>query len=294
MQKRYMRNKRKAKYKLVVRHIVKTIKRINKKRIKYNSTNELRKEIYRYRFVSSSGKTINGSELVFPIVTRNNNGDFKFIGTGFFINAFGGFATAKHVIFDNDGKPLFPFYIIQVLSRNKYIVRHVKTFSVNPNADAAVCMLVGLNQNGRPLQNSCLTLSKDNVNVGDKVKTFAYPKSKFVEESKRTQIGEFIANWYRGEITEHFPEGRDKTFLPSECYQTSVQILGGASGGPVIDKTGKVVGINSTGYDLENSEEFSVSFITPISAIFDIRVRVGEKEEKTIIELGETGVIRIL
>lgn len=252
------------------------------------------KKYYSYRLLSSLGEEINPSEAVFPIITANINKEFEFIGTGFFINAFGGFVTAKHVVFDK-GKPIFPFYIVQVLPNNQLIVRHVKGFDINPNSDAVVCMLTELkNEKGEYIRNAFLMLKNESTKVGDEIKTIAYPKSTIFIESENIQTGEFIPDWFRGEVVEYFPNGRDRSFLPGPCFRTSVKILRGASGGPVLNSEGLVVGINSTGYDFEDNEsDESVSFITPISEVFSIEVPIARDKKMTIGNLSQHGSVKI-
>lgn len=253
------------------------------------------KKYYSYKFVNSLGEELNPSEAVFPIITADRDKTFKFIGTGFFINAFGGFVTAKHVVFDNDEKAIFPFYVVQVLPNNKYVIRHVQRFDINPNSDAVVCMLTELRtENGEHLQNAFLMMKNEDIKVGDEIKTIAYPKSKMFIENEKTQIGEFTADWFRGNVVEEFPSGRDKSFLPGPCFQTSVKILGDASGGPVLNSEGIVVGINSTGYDFgDDKNDESISFITPISEVFSIEVPVAKDVKMTIGELSQHGSVKI-
>jgi hypothetical protein len=74
------------------------------------------------------------------------------------------------------------------------------------------------------------------------------------------------------------PDGRDRTLLPSKCFQTSMNILGGASGGPVAFGEGNVFGINSTGIDGEDG----VSFISSIGDLFDLSIRTVRLQDGTI------------
>ncbi|HOY03975.1 MAG TPA: trypsin-like peptidase domain-containing protein [Saprospiraceae bacterium] len=252
---------------------------------------------YIYKFVNSLGEELSPSEAVFAIITEDdkNQGSFKFSGTGFFINAVGGFVTAKHVCFDRQNKPIFPFYVAYVLPDNTVVLRHVKRFYVNPDSDVAVGMLVPFKDaQGKLIENAVLTLSKSPIEVGDEIKTVAYPKSKIITEDEKTQVGEFVADWYRGKVEEHFPDGRDSLFYPRECFRTSVEILGGASGGPVINSEGFVVGINSSGLDdLDDGFNDHVSFITPITEIFDIDISSDKGEKTTIRDLIQHGSIKI-
>lgn len=148
--------------------------------------------------------------------------------------------------------------------------------------------------NGKLIPNNVLPMSKINPKIGDEIKTFAYPKSKMFPENDNVDIGEFSADWFTGKVVEYFPNGRDSTFLPSECFQTNVSIYGGASGGPMINKNGVVIGINSTGYEQEeDSTEEPISFITPIKEAFNIKVQIGEDEYATIEVIAKINSVKI-
>lgn len=240
-----------------------------------------------YKFVLNDGTNINGTRIVFPIINRRNDGRFEFVATGFFINSYGGFITAKHVVLDNDGGLLSSLYGVHVISDSEYIIRRIESIEINSNADAAAGMLEAIyNSDGELISNNVLAMSKARPQIGESIKTFAYPLSRMYEEDENTDIGEFSADWFMGEIVEHLPNGRDRTFLPTECYQTSALILGGASGGPVINSEGVVIGINSTGFDFgDPNYGNSVSFITPIQKAFEISVQTGSNEYMTIEEI---------
>jgi hypothetical protein len=97
-------------------------------------------------------------------------------------------------------------------------------------------------------------------------------------------------DFYDGVIEEYFPNGRDSVFLPSPCFQTTINIHSGASGGPVFDEHGKVCGINSTSFDGEKN----LSFISRIVDILHLRVTdiciPGQsKNSFSIAELADLG-----
>lgn len=49
-------------------------------------------------FKDSNGNLLKGEDSIFPILTKDNNGLFEFLATGFFIGFSGEFVTAKHVV----------------------------------------------------------------------------------------------------------------------------------------------------------------------------------------------------
>lgn len=268
-------------------------RRKKKKNIKKKKTNKSRQN-HSFGFLLDDGTYINGTRIVFPIINRRADGRFEFVATGFFINSYGGFVTAKHVVLEN-GELLSSLYGVHVISDNEYLIRRIESIQINSNADAAAGMLeVAYNSRGEMIRNNVLIMSRSRPQITEPIKTFAYPLSRMYEENENTDIGEFSADWFMGEIVEHFPNGRDRTFLPTECYQTSALILGGASGGPVINSRGTVIGINSTGFDFGDPVNGnSVSYITPIQKAFEIRVQTGINTYMTIEEIANIDSVAI-
>lgn len=246
-------------------------------------------------FKDNHGNEVSPLDPIFPILTGNpNTHEFFFVGTGFFISPILGFITAKHVMYDEDNNPLNPFFAIQTIGGVEHIVRFLNHFDPHPSADIGIGMLQDITMiGGDTVRNQTLAtpliLSKSKLKVGDEVKTFAYPKSKVIVE-KGGQYGEFFGRWESGAITEYLPDGRDATFLPTECYRSNALILGGASGGPVLHGN-VVVGVNSTGYDLHDPDAEPISYITPIWKVFDIEVTYGDGTTASIDQLVKEGKI---
>jgi len=138
------------------------------------------------------------------------------------------------------------------------------------------------------IENNLLTMARAQPEIGETVHTFAYPKNKVVKMKDGSFVGEFMPMYQFGEVVEYFPNGRDKTFLPGPCYQTTILVEGGSSGGPVFNKEGKVVGINSTGYE---GVDPPLSFITPISEIFEFRIPYVDN--KSVLEMADNGIFAI-
>lgn len=77
---------------------------------------------------------------------------------------------------------------------------------------------------------------------------------------------------------------------PNACYQTNMKILSGASGGPVFNSAGNVIGVNSTSFTVDPPY---TSFISSIVGAFNIIVEgvmpYAYKEKWTIEELCNLG-----
>lgn len=235
----------------------------------------------------------NRNEGIFPIITIDPETKvWKCLGTGFFINPVGAFATAKHLFFEEGKQMEKTLYGVQYLGNNKCHLRPVTQLIPNKNADIMIGTLGkrrlpnGKNVDANPSVFFALDFEK--LNNGEKIFTFAYPNT----EKQNLEKGEtqFLFKGINsfGEVVDFCEKGSFK--VKNKCYQTNMDIKGGASGGPVF-KDGYVIGINSSSFELIEGEE-PISYITPIDYILDLNVKQDGKLI-SVKELIEKGFIKI-
>ncbi len=243
------------------------------------------------QFTNEFGKKCQITEVIFPLVIKIKD-KIQFLGTGFFIHSGGGFLTARHNFFDNDGKSIHAdIMAIDYRNKDECYFRKIDHFVAYKNQiDVCVGMLTGdISEPEKQLINEKLTINTKKPNIGDKVATCAYPLNEVEQIDQTNFLGKFRIELQQGEIVEHLPNGRDSSGLPYECYQTSIRVEGGASGGPVIDEHGYVIGINSRGLEAFGEP---VSWITPITEIYNLRIPF--LEDKSLAELKESGLFNFM
>ena len=64
---------------------------------------------------------------------------------------------------------------------------------------------------------------------------------------------------------DYFPNGRDTAMINWPVYETSMEIIAGASGGPVVGANGAVFAVNTSGVN----GFADISYVTPIDFILD-------------------------
>ena len=234
--------------------------------------------------VDGNRNEINPSKAIFPILKENSLGNFHLIGTGFFITDNGIFVTAKHVlldVIDKNGEQTHPIFLIQFLG-DGYIKRPILRCTSHEVADITVGISAPINHNrsGLPLKNKLLELTPNIPRIGQDICTYAYPNN--VIKHGEIQEIHLYPDFYNGSIQEIHLKGRDSVILPGPCVQTSMCVHGGASGGPVFDSSGKVFGVNSTGF-----EDDDLSYITPIHTIESLLL------EDVSIPSNSTGKVRV-
>lgn len=228
---------------------------------------------------ASNGELVDPTQAIFAIFKQTRDGSLQMLGTGFFITTLGIFVTAKHVfmdVIDKRGNATAPLAILQIIKDNTFYMRPVQSCVTHANADVAVGVAAHMSHKvtGEPLFNKVLTLSLTYPHIGETIFTYAYPGTTVVQsEKKEIHIS---PRFYDGQVVEYFPKGRDRTMLPFPCYQTSIYLHGGASGGPVFGENGKVIGVNSTGYEGDSD----ISFISRIQDIYDLSLRNVQMPEE--------------
>lgn len=247
-----------------------------------------------YKSFDQDGNPVDLREAVFPILKFESDSQWKLIGTGFFITLNGIFLTAKHVLMDiiDDAENQKCAASILQLVDDKYYLRNIIGFQIRDNVDVAYGITAPFpasypkNHNFNKRLSLCPTIA----NINESVFTYAYPHHKIINMPDEHTFY-FNPQIYPGTITEYFPNGRDKVMANFPCYATSIVVHGGASGGPVFNEDGYVIGINSTGM-----QGADYSCATRIIDTFDLEIKNINIEgigivSKTIGQLMSMGII---
>lgn len=153
---------------------------------------------------------------VFYLRALREDGTARAVGTGVVIDAKGTAATAYHVVKSA--------HSLEAVFENGRTVKGIKTLGYNEHTDAAMLMLPAP---GKGEAYSYLPVRVEALNYGEAVFAVGYPLKNTVI------ITEGIVNNPKASIN-----GRDRVL-------TSAEIVSGMSGGPLIDRQGRLVGIIS-------------------------------------------------
>lgn len=230
-------------------------------------------------FVDGNRARVDGMKAIAPLLRREDVGEgwgLELVGTVFMIGRSGVFVTARHCLANRSADGTFTtipgLMVCQFTERGTFQFRPVERINVHEVADVAVGALgFSFLPKGAPVRDTpCMRISFEEPSAGQQVATFAYPKTRWSLEGAHQKF-EFAANHEAGRVIQFHPNGRDRVLLPGACYETSMKIAGGASGGPVTTRSGCAFAVNSTGFDVPDGHD-PVSYITPLKEILDLGV----------------------
>lgn len=256
-------------------------------------------------FMAPHGPLPNPIGHVFPIMSHDSSGEWRLIGTGFYIGPRGLFVTAKHVIADvfehgkfAIGKQVAPIAILQMYSHSRlfgpegYAMRPITHCWIGDQADIALGIAAQMTkaETGEPMPDPrILRLSWNTPRVGDAIQTYAFPNGRFAQVAG-TQAFQCRPDGYAGNVRE-IGNFRDKVKMPFPFIEADFVMHGAASGGPVFGIDG-VVGVNSTYFPPDGP-----SYVTQIRCLQDslvegVRMMDGTTSPRlTFAELVAAGLI---
>ncbi len=185
-----------------------------------------------------------------PVPQDNVPTEPEGIGTGFVISADGLIVTNKHVVSEAQGK-----YFIITSSEKKYPVEHIYRDPIN---DVALIKINPTDNSGERL--TTITLGdSSNLQVGQYVVAIGTALGEF----RNTVTTGVISGLGRG-ITAGSPfEGSVERL--DNVIQTDAAINHGNSGGPLLNSSGQVIGVNTA----VSADGQNIGFAIPINAIKD-------------------------
>jgi hypothetical protein len=240
-----------------------------------------------------TGQPVEPHTCIFPIMKELGDGTTQLVGTGFFITSLGHFVTAKHVIFDaidsGTGRQAAPLHAVHFVEGSQVLVRHVLKASYHNMTDVAVGRMDFhiLNSTGTPLVNRVPVFTITPPRVGSRVVTFAYPESDRI--FRRGESGTFRPLFYSGELLGYSDQPRDRSLVTWPHYTTSIDVQGGASGGPVFDETGRVFGVNCVGGIPGLSYMARVADLLPLQVHDFPPPTSGVASDPTVLDLARLG-----
>jgi hypothetical protein len=228
--------------------------------------------------VRGDGVAIEPGDGVVPILKEVGRKRLKVVGTGFYITRYGLVATARHVLEDlrtPDALNLLTSFVPHLGPNNTIYLRQVRRAHLLNAADVGVAYADNFMERypTAALMNLRPRLSADLPLAGEPLVTYAYPENEILDFSREGQIPEIHGDYFQGGFLRYVSEPEHPS-LTFPYFESTVEVRSGASGGPVFDSRGRVVGINCRGWDFRGSEHEGqhLSYIVPVDRLLDIEI----------------------
>ena len=249
------------------------------------------------------GAAIHPGSGITPLLKAVDRAVYRVVGTAFYITRYGLFMTAGHVakaIRHGDGNTLQECFLLHLLEPNEISLRPVRqiTFFDNPTfspGDIAIGHADNFHDEstGAALQNMRGELSLSPIESGSRLVTYAYPNNEDLDFTDPDIPRRVRSDYFEGEVIRFVSDGSNRD-LPYPHYETTISLENGASGGPVFDANGRIVGVNCAGWNyfgLAKASASNPSYVVPIAAAAGLRLPLmqvprGSFEDKQM-PLGE-------
>ena len=224
------------------------------------------------------GKPIHPAEGSFPILHRLGPTQLIIVGTGFWISRYGLFFTAGHVVDEliEKGGELSRAYAFHWAREGKIHLRVIRSVTRLHAADLAIGQADNYVDKfpDAPLPTKRAKLTTSVPAIGSKLVTFAYPENEVLEFSG-DEPPVIRGDRFEGVLLRNVTKS-DHPYIPYPYLETSIEVRSGASGGPVFDDRGRVVGVNCRGWDFRGTEheDNPLSSIVPIGEAMPMEVPV--------------------
>lgn len=234
-----------------------------------------------FRFVDD------GQYAVFPILKLSSTGDLALCGTGCFVAPGGVVLSARHVFEGNDVAPGDQFWILQSCAADSPVARRITQFVLHDELDLAVAELDNRPELGPAFdEHPTVGIMKLDPEIHEVVASFVYPHT-LIQHTRVDASGEWIdvehfirlrSHWEVGLVVGVHPAGL--RLVKGPCIESSVLVDGRASGGPLFNSNGFVIGVNSTGLD-SGDDAAPLSTATSIREALALQIR-GESLAKIL------------
>jgi serine protease Do len=212
---------------------------------------------------------------VLPIIGKLSDG-IPTIGSGFLIhfNLCDCFVTARHNVVSNKEIQIFDF--------NKKPVNISKIWTTTRKSENLDVCIIGIDNSQF---GSIPKFQTEPANLLDEVLTMGYPP---IPGFDAIQLAETATVSGTLQSTTGKAVGKDWSYLGrQDLLLISARVKGGNSGGPVINKNGKIIGIVSDApFENENLDSMGYGIVTPEKTLKDVLLSIkGSLKEIEIEEI---------
>jgi hypothetical protein len=235
-----------------------------------------------YRARRGNGRPINPGDAVVPVLEQIAPGRLSVVGTGFYVTRYGLFITAAHVFDDLDWKSGTmgrPAYVCHLAGEDQVHLRRVLRVSKLDPVDLAIGQADNFLESfpHAPLENLGARLSVEVPKSASSLVTFAYPENALLDFTQQYVVPTIKGDYFAGKMLRLVKQS-ENPFLPYPHFETTIEIRSGASGGPVFDDRGRIIGVNCRSWDFRGSEHEgdNLSSVVPIGGALPLEFELTQ------------------
>ncbi len=215
-----------------------------------------------------------GHRAVFPIIVRSPNHIIELVGTGCFVAADGVIATARHIFEVRQEPDGGRFEIVQE-GEGHLVFRHIAEVVKHGTADVAVGLLGAPHDNCESCRNHPVVgIMRLDPKPNELLGSFAFshiligePETLPLDDGPDlAQRMQYRSHWELGLSETVYPDGLGH--VKGRCFGTSVLVEGRASGAPLFNSNGFVIGLNSRSFSQDEGLPHSTA--SSITSIEDL------------------------
>jgi hypothetical protein len=213
------------------------------------------------------GKEVSPRSAIVPICHRIGERRFKIVGTGFYLTRYGLLASAGHVL-ESMVSPksglIEDAFVLQEHGSDSILYRRLVSASVSTSSDVGLVQLETETAKGKVAPNPRVPLSWRRPEDGEQVVAYAYPQNYEIVFEPGLPSPVIKCDYIEGQFLSELSVN-ERPNLRYPHYETSLHVPDGASGAPVFDKHGHVIGICCRGWDFgeELASEPPLSSVLP-------------------------------
>ncbi len=223
----------------------------------------------------TDGVEIHPGDGVVPILKEAGPRSLQIVGTGFYLTRYGLFGTARHVLEElvpSEGKGATRSFVLHRADDNSLHFRRILRVHMHKSADIGVGQADNYLDRfpDNPLWNMRPILCTQLPAPGSPLVTYAYPENRVMDFAVPPQERIIQCGYYEGAFLRYVAE-TEHPFMDVPYFETTIDVRSGASGGPVFNQSGRIIGVNCRSWEFDGHDE-PLSYMVPIERLFELEI----------------------
>lgn len=225
----------------------------------------------------ADGAPLEPDSGILPVCKQLSPGRVAVVGTGFYITRYGLFATAKHVLealVNWHTRTVDYGFVLHYEPPALMRLRNITSATFSTNTDVAIGQAENRfrGSDGTVPPNLRGRLSLSSPAPGEQLITYAYPENEVLDFTDPAGRPTLRGDYFDGTFLRNI-QPSERPYVPYPHFETSLPVRSGASGAPVFDSRGSIVGIACRSWEfLAEPDLQHLSSVIPMSYFLPLEV----------------------